>query len=537
MLKAFKNTRTPGFLLALGLGVVALIAVELMTAQNAGTGGEGRDSELASISDSSYRAGGQRRFGPSHSTVERDGLKYVVGSMSFPTGVRGHDALLLEKIVPAEMMAGKAFTYEYRVTNLTPYPIHQVRLMDQVSSGLRIRQSDPSPVSTDGGIVVWELGELEGEASRKVRIQGVAQDEGVVTTCGWATYSPVLCEPIRIVKAALQVVKEGPSEISICDPLNYTLAVKNTGTSTLTGVRMVDTMEEGVSADGRQQVSYDVGTLEPGQVRQVSLSARAARTGTFTNRVRASSAQGVTAEDSVTTTVVAPALRIVCEAPAVRFIGRPVDVCYQITNPGTAATRNAVVEMIVPQGGSVRGVTEGGQAASDRVRWQLGALEPGESRTVCAQVTFGAAGVFRFAGQVRADCLDPVSSVCQTEVRGVPGVLLEVIDIEDPIEVGATDTYEIAVTNQGTAVDSNIVIQCALEEAQEFVSASGATQGQQIEPRIIRFQPLPVLNPKQTARWRVVVKAVAREDVRFKVTLTTDQISRPVEETEATNQY
>ena len=84
----------------------------------------------------------QGNFGPSHSTVVRDGIKYVVGSMSFPTGVRGHDGLLVEKIVPAEMMVGQSFTYEYRVTNLTAYPIHMVRLMDQASTGFRIQKYD-----------------------------------------------------------------------------------------------------------------------------------------------------------------------------------------------------------------------------------------------------------------------------------------------------------------------------------------------------------------------------------------------------------
>ena len=476
-------------------------------------------------------------FGPSHSTVMRDGLKYVVGSMSFPTGLRNHDGLLLEKIVPAEMMVGQSFTYEYRVTNLTSYPIHMVRLMDQVSTGFLVQKADPAPTSTSGGIVLWEIGKLDGNESRKIRIQGSANDEGVVTTCGWASYSPILCEPIRIVKAALQVVKNGPAEVSICDPIDYTIGVKNSGSSTLTGVKVIDQMDEGISANGQRQVSFDIGTLEPGQTRQVSVNARAARTGNFTNRVQVTSAQGVTAEDQVTTRVLAPALQISCEAPSVRFIGRPVEVCYNVTNPGTAIAENATIEALIPNGGTVRGVTEGGRVSGDRIQWNLGGLAPGESKTVCAQVVFGVGGRFRLAAQAQADCVDPVGAACETEIKGVPGVLLEVIDIEDPIEVGATDTYEIAVTNQGTAIDSNITIECFMEPSQEFVSATGSTPGAEVEPLVIKFQPLATLAPKQTARWRVVVRAVAQEDVRFKVSLTTDQISRPVEETEATNQY
>ncbi|MCS1406934.1 MAG: Large cysteine-rich periplasmic protein OmcB [Verrucomicrobia subdivision 3 bacterium] len=569
MFKSYKNNRKSFLLWGGSLGAIAIIATNFITAQSVSndrrnqassydqTRGEhypgrlpysrvrpvSRGAEASAVS--TVRMGSQpvrsqpspTGFGPSHSTVIRDGLKYVIGSMSFPTGLRAHDGLLLEKIVPAEMMVGTPFSYEYRVTNLTPHPIHVVRLMDQVSSGFRIRQSVPQPASTAGGVVVWDIGKLEGNASRKVRIQGVAAAEGIVTTCGWATYSPVLCEPIRIVKASLQVVKNGPAEVSICDPIQYTIRVKNTGSSTLTGVRLVERMDDGVSLEGRGEVAFDIGTLEPGETRQVAVSARAERTGTFVNRVMATSAQGVTAEDSVSTVVLAPEIAVSCEAPKVRFIGRPVEVCFKVANQGSAVADNAAVEALVPEGGSVRGVTGGGRIVGDRIQWNLGELAPGENKAVCAQLIFGTAGIFRLAGQVQADCVDPVRTVCQTEIRGVPGVLLEVIDLGDPIEVGATGTYEITVTNQGTAMDTNIAIQCVLEPAQEFVSASGATRGVEVEPRIIRFPPLPSLAPKQIARWRVVVRAVSREDVRFKVTLKTDQISRPVEETEATNQY
>ena len=44
-------------------------------------------------------------------------------------------------------------------------------------------------------------------------------------------------------------------------------------------------------------------------------------------------------------------------------------------------------------------------------------------------------------------CAEAAAS-CETKVEGIPAILLEVIDLEDPIEVGAQTTYEIKVTNQ-----------------------------------------------------------------------------------------
>jgi hypothetical protein len=54
---------------------------------------------------------------------------------------------------------------------------------------------------------------------------------------------------------------------------------------------------------------------------------------------------------------------------------------------------------------------------------------------------------------------------------------------------------------------------------------------------MVKFFPLSSLAPKVKAVWRVFVRAVRPGDVRFKVVLNVDQLTRPVEETEATNLY
>ena len=53
--------------------------------------------------------------------------------------------------------------------------------------------------------------------------------------------------------------------------------------------------------------------------------------------------------------------------------------------------------------------------------------------------------------------------------------------------------------------------------------------------RTLDFMPLPVLEPKERADWTVTGVAVEPADARFKVTMTCDQIARPVEETESTH--
>lgn len=131
----------------------------------------------------------------------------------------------------------------------------------------------------------------------------------------------------------------------------------------------------------------------------------------------------------------------------------------------------------------------------------------------------------------------PAPAAPAVEEPAAPGgILLKVVDTKDPVEVGGSETYAITATNQGSVVDTNVTIVCTLEDSQEYASSSGATEAT-VEGNVITFAPFAALEPKTTAEWHVVVKALKVGDVRFKATMTSDQLTRPVEETEATNHY
>ena len=160
----------------------------------------------------------------------------------------------------------------------------------------------------------------------------------------------------------------------------------------------------------------------------------------------------------------------------------------------------------------------------------------GAERRVCATLNSDTPVSWALEPSAAGACSAPVSSQCQTRVAGIPAVLLEVVDLADPIEVGNEVTYEIRVTNQGSKALTNVKLICTLPGELEFVSASGATPSQ-TQDRTITTDPLPVLGPKSETSWRVVARALSIADARFKVELTSEEFARPVEEYEATLLY
>ena len=289
------------------------------------------------------------------------------------------------------------------------------------------------------------------------------------------------------------------------------------------------------TVEGRSEISFDAGDLAAGQSREFSASAKATKTGEFVNTARAAEAGGLTAEATAQTTVRQPVLSVVKTGPKFRYIGRPAKFEIKVANQGDAPATDTVLTDTLPAGVEFVEASHDGKLAAGKITWNLGTIAAGDDKTVSLTLKPNQAGTIRNTAVATATCAE-ASGTAMLEVRGIPAVLLEVIDIHDPIEVGSQETYEITVMNQGSADGTNIVITCTLPPEQEYVSATGLTDAKAVG-KTVTFAPLQSLAPKATATYRVIVKGVTAGDVRFKVALTSDQVDSPVEETESTHIY
>lgn len=463
---------------------------------------------------------------------------YIWTSLAYPTGDPATSAIGIEKGVPSEVRLGQPFTYKICVTNLTSLPLQDVVVTEAPQANFRYESSDPAAQQGPGGSLVWALGELGPNEQRCIDVTGVATGGDIVGTCATVTYNTELCTTIPVVAPELRLVKRGPAEVLRCEPIDYIFEVSNTGTGTIRNVKVSDPLPEGLqTASGSREITFNVDSLAPGQTRSFQAQVQATRPGTYTNRATASAAEGLQANSgTVTTAVRAPRLEITKTGTRTSFIGRTATYRITVRNVGDGPARDArVVDQLQP-GLAFRSASDGGTASGQTVTWNLGTLEPGASRTVEVVTTSTTAAELCNTATASAFCAEAVTAQACTEFTGIPAILLEVIDIEDPVEVGGQTTYVITATNQGSAPDNNIAITCQLENAQAFVSAGGATQGT-AAGQTVTFAPLPVLGVGQRAEWRVTIRATSGGDIRFAVQMDTDNLNRPVRETEATNQY
>ncbi len=448
----------------------------------------------------------------------------------------GCEIIRVSKMMPEEVQLNKDFDYKVAVTNMTDRPVMDVVLTEHMPSNFKMVSGSHNP-KTEGNKIIWDLGWLDAGESKEVMVKGMATNTNCVKTCATIDYVMPACAAVQVVQPELKLSKTATSRALLCDPVMYEYVVTNTGTGDAKNITITENLPAGLTSNGSNRISIDAGTLKPGQSKSYEVELDSAKTGSFTSRAMAQSSTGLKAESNNTSTIVnQPVLVITKTGPEKQFIGRNVTYQITLTNKGDAPATDVVLEDMLPDNAMDVSATNGGKVSKGKVTWMFDSIAPNSSRKVSVTMKPGEAGTLVNRVMAKAECAEDVNASARTVVTGIPAVLLEVIDMEDPVEIGNVEIYVITATNQGSMADTNIQIVCTLEEEQQYLRSSGATSGR-VQGNQVIFAPLRSLAPKQKATWRVTVKALKPGDVRFKVTMNTDELNRPVEETEATNLY
>jgi len=458
--------------------------------------------------------------------------------MMFPTGDPSSSALCVEKGVPSQVVLNQEFEYLIYVTNIANSELKNVVVVnDDFGAGWTVLSSTPTFSRDNADQISWDMGNMEAGEQKLITVKAKATQVGQIEACVRATYNNKICVAMQVVQPSLVVTKSGPAEVLQCDPIPYKIVVTNNGTGAAANVKVTDNLPAGLTVNGQQSVTLDAGTLPGGQSREFTVMASASKTGRFENRVAATGDPGLRAESTAVATVVKkPVLTIVQECEGQEFLGRPTNVKITVKNSGDAASRTTNLVANLPAGTSFGSASDGGVAGGSGITWALGDLAPGATKTVSYQYTATVAGALKSTSTVTGVCHDPVSASCDTNYKGIPAILVECIDLEDPDEVGTTDEFVITVTNQGSAPGTNVRVVCDIDPKGSYHASSGATTGT-ANGNTVTFAPLASLAPKAQAVWRVTMMCNEPGDARFRIKVSSDQFENPIEETESTTIY
>lgn len=454
--------------------------------------------------------------------------------MAFPTGDKRTSALMLEKAMPTEVILGVPFEYRIMVENLTDRALDTVRVSDVIPASLSVKSTEPT-ANVAGGVASWNLGALPAKSTKTLVVMVEATQPGSVATCASVEYESSLCSQTSVVSPALQVALSAPEVGLACDPFDLTVSVTNAGTGDARDVKVIDELPSGLTTlTGQRRIEMEFGTLASAQTKEKSIKVKASEAATYTHAARAEAKGGLQASAAPVQTVLrAPSLTLTMQANDRVTAGRPIETALTVANAGNAVSADTVVKVKLPKGTKVSSSSDGAVANSQEVSWDLGTLEPGEKRTLNVGLLSSLSGTIVSEAKASGYCAEEVTATARTEVRGLPALLLELKDESDLIIVGEPVTYDIEITNQGSAPDTNVRITCGVEDGIEIISAGGDAAGT-VSGRTVTFQEIPSLAPGEKVVMKVTVKSSRELNSRFEVSLTSSDMTRPVTENEAT---
>ena len=153
-------------------------------------------------------------------------------------------------------------------------------------------------------------------------------------------------------------------------------------------------------------------------------------------------------------------LDVAVTGPNLRYLARPAKYKVRVKNKGTAAAHNVYLSCRVPRAFAyLQGGRNGRFDASTKtINWFVGTLDIGKEFTAEFRLRAVNRSNFPILAQAVADRGLTAEDKHVTRVEGIDAILLEVVDVDDPVEVGAETYYEILVTNQGTEFANQLLL-------------------------------------------------------------------------------
>jgi uncharacterized repeat protein (TIGR01451 family) len=245
-------------------------------------------------------------------------------------------------------------------------------------------------------------------------------------------------------------------------------------------------------------------------------------------------------KSSAVTVVQKPMLEAHLSSPGKAMVRGEPTFTLDVSNPGNAPTPNVMAAVSFPEGLEFVSASDGGnyEPGSRTITWNLGTQPANGKKALTFKLRAGVHGklevraVSASSAKVNEQPLAAKTSA-MLDVEGVPAVGFDVVNVDNPAEVGKEVTYEIRITNQGTRPLTNIKLAAALSDGLTVTGVTGPVK-YQASGQTIGFEAISRLAVKADVVIRMKAKGTTAGDLRCKVQLSCDQLKQPVLKEEST---
>jgi len=452
---------------------------------------------------------------------------------------RQEPAISMEWVGPPAAKLGQPADYSLVVRNVCNLGVSQVIVRVRLADGVTVVATEPKAIQ-EGNVLMWEIGNLLPKQERNLQVKLVCSGKGDINCQAWVTFTGSTAMTIRVREPKLMIKATAPERVLVGDACTFMLTVSNPGDHPADQVKIHASLTDGLEHARGKNVDYDLGSLAAGETRsvQVICGTKAGAGGEQRCEAFAEAEGGLKATDKASVNIIMPRLDLDVAGPKLRYLDRKAQYTIRVTNPGDAPATNATVSVVVPPGFKFLTADNGGRHdfSTRTIQWFLGEVGPGQSREVKMETLCVNVGEHHFKTTAQASRGLKVDNDFMTKGDGLSAILLEMVDLEDPIEVGAETIYEIRITNTGSKTETDVKLTCIIPDKMQFKGATGPARFQQNGSEIV-FESIPKLAPRADAIFRVTCKGITPGVAIFKGRITSTLLVDPVTKEEATRIY
>ena len=431
---------------------------------------------------------------------------------------------------------GQESTCDLVVKNSGSATAQDVEVEASFPKNVRLVSASPKPESATD--LVWEFDEIAAGEEKIVHVNFVPVERGEVAASANVRFTGAASTSFAVTEPLLSIKLEGSSEVMVGENASQTLMISNPGTGTAANVKVEALIPAGLEHTRGEKLTMELGNLAPGENRPIRLALTAVAGGRQVIDVHATADNGLVQSAASEVTVIAPSLATSIEGPSLRYLGRHATYTLHVSNDGAAATDNVRVMHKVPEGFEYVSAERGAQydPQNRMLNWFVGRLDRGEEAQVA--VVLNAKSIGEFTHFVRATSEHGAISDTEvtTRIEGAASRVVDVLDLDDPVEVGVETAYEIRVKNEGTAPAQNVGLTCELPAGMEFLTASGSSSHAN-EKELVVFQPVADVPAGKTLTYTVKVKGTLSGNMRFRTKVSSDSLAEPLASEEMTKIY
>ncbi len=371
--------------------------------------------------------------------------------------------------------------------------------------------------------LVWSIDKVAGNASQTITLTAVPRKAELFdVSVEWTLVPLVGRANVVVTEPKLEMTISGPPEVLYGETAIYHVTVRNPGTGAAENVIVM--LPEALGGE-----RATLGNIEPGKEKnfQVELLARTA--GDLNLVATAAGDQEIKTSAERALVVRRANLDVSLEGPGLKYAGSGAQYKVILTNNGDATAKDIVTAIALPPGVKYLGGVESVKIIEGGLRWPVGNLESGQTRTYKINCQLDTSGDLQLEVGARGKGDLAASSACKTSVETVADLVLTVADPKGPLPTGEKVPYEIKVQNRGSKAAKGVNLVMQFSEGIEPLKANG--QEYRIVPGQVLFNPITQIDPGKEMTFKITAEAFNSGTHIFRAQLTCeDSDSREIAE-------